>query len=378
MSRIATILTLLIISVVPTLAQDQTPLIAPEIYQRAGEALNGQDYQKAVTDFSLFILLNPTYSEAYYNRGQSFIQLNDLDAALADFTRALELPSPSPEFTAGVYWIRSAILFDRSETDHALADLDQAIILAPDQPEGYFRRGQIYAFQERYEEALEDYNQGIQLAPNASVLYESRGQVQQQLENYEAAIADFSRVLELDPSNAQAYSSRAAAYDQQEQFNAALKDLNAAIQLSSDSLGLYLQRGAVHNRIGNTESAAADYLQWIVNIAPDQTSGIELRAGESQVLQMRQGVFYTMAFEARAGETVTVSAIARAEQAIDPLLVLLDPDQNPLVADDDSGGELNALIENFVIPADGVYLVLLGHAGGGSDGPVRVLLTVNN
>lgn len=378
MRKVAAIIVLMLVSIGTAVAQDQTPLVGPEIYQRAGQAFDAQDYQKAITDFSLFILLNPTFSQAYYDRGRSYVQLNDLDSALADFNRALELPSPSPQFTAGAYWLRSAILVEQNKTDDALADLNQAIIIAPQEAESYFRRGQIFASQERYDQALEDFNQGIQLAPNVPVLYESRGQVQQQLENYDAAIADFSRALELDPNNARLYSERAAVHNQQEQFNSALKDLNAAIQLSADSLGLYLQRGALLNRMGNAESAAADYFHWVMNVASDQTSGLELRAGESLVVQMRQGLIYAMGFEGHAGETISVSATARADQSTDPLLVLLDPDQKPLVANDDSGGELNARIENFVIPADGVYLVVLGHAGGDSDGPVRVLLTVND
>jgi tetratricopeptide (TPR) repeat protein len=378
MRKLAAIIALLMFAAGTTLAQDssQAQVLAPEIYQRAGQAFNSQDYQKAITDYSLFILLNPTFSMAYYDRGQSYIQLNDLDAALADFTRALELPSPSPQFTAGVYWLRSAILFEQSKIEDALADLDQAIVVAPREAEGYFRRGQIYAAQERYEEALEDFNQGITLAPNVPNLYELRGQVHQQLENYDAAVTDFSSAIELDPNNARVYSERAAVREQQGQFDTALKDLNTAIQLQPDSSGLYLQRGALHNKMENLESAAADYFQWVINVATDETSGLRLRPGESQVVQMRQGLIYTLGFEGRAGQTISVSAVARPGRSTDPLLVILDPDQNPLAADDDSGGFFNAVIRDFVLPKDGVYLVVLGHAGGGSDGPVRVLLTV--
>ena len=56
---------------VPALAQtgaQPTPppiaVIAPEAYGRGIDALNADDYDRALIDLSLFILLNPTYTRA--------------------------------------------------------------------------------------------------------------------------------------------------------------------------------------------------------------------------------------------------------------------------------------------------------------------------
>jgi tetratricopeptide (TPR) repeat protein len=373
------VLSILLVSfaVLPMIfAQDQVTVTAPEIYQRAGQEFQAQNYQKAISDYSLFILLNPTFSLAYYNRGMSYIQMNELEAALGDLTRALELPSPSPEFTSQVYRLRSAIYQEQNQTDNALADLDKAIETVPSEAESYLRRGQIYVSQERFPEALEDFNQGIQLAPDTTDLYELRGLVHQQLQNYDAATTDLTHAIELDPKNARLYGERATVYNQQEQFETALKDLNTAITLQPDSNGLYLQRGALHNQIGNQELAAADYLHWILGFAQDEKNNIDLRPGESLVVQMIEGQIYTLSFDGHAGQTINVSASARPEQNTDPLLVIVDPNRNPVAADDDSGGQYNAAIRNFTLKDDGVYLIVLGHAGGGTNGPVRVLLTL--
>ena len=48
----------------------------------------------------------------------------------------------------------------------------------------------------------------------------------------------------------------------------------------------------------------------------------------------------------------------------------------PVAGDDDSGGDLNALIEDYVIPSDGTYTLVVSHAGGNPNGALRVLLAL--
>jgi hypothetical protein len=136
-------------------------------------------------------------------------------------------------------------------------------------------------------------------------------------------------------------------------------------------------RGSVNNELGNQADAVADYLEWIRSLQANLNRGLHLRPGESQVVQMQAGQLYLMSFQALAGQKVTISASARPNENTDPLLLLVDS-SNALAADDDSGGNTDALISDFVIPADGVYGLYVGYGGGGTDGPVRVLLQIAN
>ena len=49
-------------------------------------------------------------------------------------------------------------------------------------------------------------------------------------------------------------------------------------------------------------------------------------------------------------------------------MVLVDATGTPLAGDDDSGGSVNALILNYVLPADGQYSLVVGHSLGGFTG----------
>ena len=49
------------------------------------------DLEGAIADFTKAIELNPEFAAAYNNRGGAKREKNDLDAAIADFTKAIEL-----------------------------------------------------------------------------------------------------------------------------------------------------------------------------------------------------------------------------------------------------------------------------------------------
>jgi tetratricopeptide (TPR) repeat protein len=369
------------------LAQDQQPagdqgggvsiVVGVDIFERAGQAFDAGDFEQAITDYSLFILLNPTFSQAYFQRGVSYTQLNDYDKALADLTSALVLPQPSPDFTVRAYSVRAFIYQELADLDAALKDLNAAVAASPEQSDGYYWRGQFYLEQNQIDGALADFSKVIEYAPDTADAYAYRGAIYLQREDYAAAAADYTRLIELTPDDARVYFQRALAYVGQEQWAKALADLDEAIAIQDNVPELYLQRARVNSELGNTVPSAEDYMEYARLIRTTVNTDLTLRPGESQVVEMESGLLYGMVFEGQAGQTITLTADARAPQTVDPLVILLNEDGDALVADDDGGGDYNARINSFALPADGAYIAVVTHAGGGSDGAVRVLLQID-
>ncbi|MEZ4669751.1 MAG: tetratricopeptide repeat protein [Anaerolineae bacterium] len=386
------ILLAVLLVAVPAYAQDSSAQTQPaqqgggsslvaglDIYQRAAAAFDAQDYKKAITDYSLFILLNPTVGEGYFQRAQSYLQLDNLDEALLDLNRTLELPPASDQAESQAHMLRSGIYIQREQLDAALDDLNIAVEKAPDSPDALYRRARLFLVQQQYEPALKDLDAVVQLAPNFPDAYYFRAVANTQLEHIDLAIEDFTQVIKAAPNDVASYIGRADLYIRQEDYASALGDLDQAIQLDSTIGGWYLLRGMVNNKLGNSATAAADYLEWIRGIRKgDINTSVQLRPNESQVLPMQDGLIYAINFAGRAGDIVNLSATARPGSNVDPLLVIGDQDGNVLVANDDSGDAFDAVITDFKIPADGTYTILLTHAGGGSSGAVRLLLEISN
>jgi hypothetical protein len=81
------------------------------------------------------------------------------------------------------------------------------------------------------------------------------------------------------------------------------------------------------------------------------------------------GAIFT--FEGRAGDAVTITA---ESEDFDAFLTLSDASGSPLTTDDDSAGNLNARIENFVLPADGTYSISVSSFSVGSSGSFTLSL----
>lgn len=378
---------LVIFSAGSVLAQDPSggtiPItIAPGVLSSAADALDAGNVESAITQLSVFILLNPTYAPAYYLRGFAYARLNDADSALADLTQALAFPAPTADFTAEVYRIRSVIYLQQENIPSALADMDKGLEAAPESPDLLLLRGQTLSDAERYDEALVDLSKFIELNPTPSDFltraYFYRGVSNAAVGNLDDAATDFGKVLEMKPDDVFTYLSRADVYVQQENYDAALDDLNQAITLQDNIAELYLRRAVVQNLLGHSAEAADDYLKFVRSGNYEVNTDYELRPGESQVVEMDSNVVYLMGFVAGDGQKVTVTTSTRDGQGTDPLIIIVAADGTLLAADDDSGEDLNAQIADFALPGAGQYLVLLSHGFTSENGSVRVQLQFSN
>jgi len=127
-------------------------------FDRGSQDLNQGNLEQAVSDFTKVIELDPKTHEAYYNRGAAkasiFAKENPLartktfvvgdcpllSEAIGDFTRAIDIAPDKFQY----YLARgSAYIFIR-QTKNAVTDLTRAIELNPGQADIYFNRGLAY------------------------------------------------------------------------------------------------------------------------------------------------------------------------------------------------------------------------------------------
>jgi tetratricopeptide (TPR) repeat protein len=101
---------------------------------RAAAQLHLQQYESAVTDCSVAILLNPVYVKAYVRRSAAYEHTDRTDQALTDAKKALELSTPSPPLNIRQTVARLQKLEDarleklKAETMDKLKDLGNSIL----------------------------------------------------------------------------------------------------------------------------------------------------------------------------------------------------------------------------------------------------------
>ncbi len=354
--------------------------VGPELFDRALTDADNGDLNRALVDTSMFLLLNPTASEAYAIRGQLYQQLGENDLALRDLGYALDYTATSPDSTVSIYLTRANIYVDQNQLDLAMADLNASLDLAPDSASPRLLRARIERYQGDFEAASSDYDTLIEQSPNNSAYYVERGNLNLQQNHQDAALQDFDSAIALNPQEDQAYARRALINSATNNLSDALSDINHAIDINPQLSQYYLMRGAINAQDQNTQGSAEDYFQWIMlNLTEFHEASNTLTSSGTFTVPMDLGQVYGIPFRAVAGQQVSLSARhAPSQNAVDPLLVVLDVNGNPIVADDDSGGNMDALILGYKIPEDGEYTLLVGHAAAGGQGDITVVVDLGD
>jgi tetratricopeptide (TPR) repeat protein len=117
-----------------------------------------------------------TNASAYNNRGFVFENRGDLDSALADYTKAIEINPKNALAYTNRCWRRATV---NRDLPLALADCDAAIRLAPSDPANMNSRGFVYLRLNRLDEAIADYDAALKLNPKVAAALYGRGLAKQ-------------------------------------------------------------------------------------------------------------------------------------------------------------------------------------------------------
>ncbi len=86
------------------------------------------EYDKAISDFTTAIQMEPRDTRVYTNRGLTYRMLKKYDESLRDFNKSINLNPLWPD----TFYGRSLTYYDLGDIQHALEDCDRAISLKPD------------------------------------------------------------------------------------------------------------------------------------------------------------------------------------------------------------------------------------------------------
>src|SRR5437870_10728144 len=254
-----------------------------DLVNRGIEKAKNGDLDGALADFNRAIELNPKDDAPYYNRAQARRLKNDTAGASADYTRAIELGSTNP----AAYNNRGNARAENNDRDDAIADYTRAIELKPDYARAYYNRAVLkkekgdkagakadFKTAEKLdpelaseESAADSKNDRLSPSPAPPASEESdedpieRGIEKAKKGDMDGALADFNRAIELDPKNAAAYYNRASAKMLKQDAAGAIADYTRVIELDPKNVGAYNNRGILKARNNDPDGHAADHTQ---------------------------------------------------------------------------------------------------------------------
>jgi tetratricopeptide (TPR) repeat protein len=200
-----------------------------EAYCKWGIALYNQGHIfEAVTKFKEAVAMNPRYTEAWYNLGMGFeninneIKIKDDDKAkkkiaktqvidaVAAYRQALAITPMNDERSVADSHYRLGVLLRDMELakkggtatpnmKEPMTELEAAVSMFPDFPEARNELGRVYDIIGRYAEAIDQYSKAIQGHAYFAQAYSNRGVAWWHDGNWDNALADCRQAVEIDP-----------------------------------------------------------------------------------------------------------------------------------------------------------------------------------
>jgi len=222
--------------------------------------------QEALADFEKAVVLDPKQSQAFLFIAQlNLLPDGDLKRARETVDKAIEINDDDPLMRAKVFVLRASM---QETPEKKLADLDEAIRLAPGNTVTLRVRGLLLADLGKLDASLEDFEKAIELDPDDATTYEAKAIVLARLKKYDESLAAFEEAKHLNPDSIDPLVRSAYVHSQQEKPEAAMEDLNQALAMDPNNVAVLLLRAGLYQQQGEKDKALAD-ADRAVQLKPD-------------------------------------------------------------------------------------------------------------
>ncbi len=244
---------------------ERTEVYATEKGSAIDYFLNGNnkfklgDLQSAIQDFSKAIELNPFYSEAFNNRGAVKESLGRHIEAIKDYNLAIEI---GPEFS--MFFFNRAISMNKiGNFLGAIQDFNKAIEIDSTNCESFYYRGIVKNVMSNDKGAIEDYSKAINIDPKHVLSFYNRGTSKMKMGDFKGAIKDCTKAIEINPKFSKSFYNRATSKMNLGDYKGAILDYNKAIEIDPIFSEAYNNRAVSKINIGDDRGAIQDCTQAI-------------------------------------------------------------------------------------------------------------------
>ncbi|MBR6490148.1 MAG: tetratricopeptide repeat protein, partial [Muribaculaceae bacterium] len=239
-----------------------------------------KDYEKADSCFKWCVERDSTNARAYMGLAQKCLMQQDSVSALDYVTRSIG----ANKNDAQAYLMRCEIYYNSlKDSEKALADIDEAIKLEPNNAGYYINRSYLRYQLNDIRGTMADLDYAISLDPNNITAHYNRALLLSEVGANNKAIEDYDFVLERDPDNYPAFYNRTMMLINIGQYQQGISGLNALLNKDRDDFVALYQRAMLYIETKQYQLALND-LNSILSKYPKFESGYMLRAQIKQRL----------------------------------------------------------------------------------------------
>jgi len=160
---------------------------------------------EAIAQFQKALEINPNDAEAQNNLGWVLFQKGQVDEAMAQYQKAL---TSNPNYTLANDNLGLALL-RKGQVDEAMVQFQRASVINPNDLDAHNNLGMVLAQKGQVDQAIIQYRKALEINPNSDTVHYNLGLVLFQENLVDEAIAQFQEALRLNPNNNDAQNSLA-------------------------------------------------------------------------------------------------------------------------------------------------------------------------
>jgi tetratricopeptide (TPR) repeat protein len=285
---------LLLMSFVLVAVTDLKAQTAKKYFKTGEDFVEAENYEDAILQFTKAIELESDFEDAYLERAKANEKLAKFEEAAEDYNRLTAIePKESEyfynegrlyfqleEFQESIKPLSAAIDLDKKyhaaiqlrsksyiKLDSfrtAIFDCNLAIELEKKDPENYYNRAVAYDSINNHVQAENDLKQAIEYELAGEMAYVALAEVQIEQEKYDEALASINTAIDKNKGNTNAYYVRSKIHFARKQFPEAINDLSTLLAIDPKNEMAYNQRGNYYQKLSQQQNAINDYTQAIL------------------------------------------------------------------------------------------------------------------
>jgi tetratricopeptide (TPR) repeat protein len=253
-------------------AQDPEAARLDNLVADAQAALDRKDYASAAADYQSYLEKRSDDAAVHFQLGYAFTALGKLDDAKVQYQKAIDL---NPKM-AEAYLNLGLTLLD-SDPDAAIAPLQKAAELLPNQHRPKFALGAAYERSKRPSQALEQYQVAEKLDDQDFDTHLALGRLLLSANRSTEAEPEFRTALNIRPDSAPARFGLAHSLAAQKKNDAAARELQAYLALVPNDRAAQLEQASLLFNAGQLDESLAE-LDRAAAGGPEDLPALKLRA----------------------------------------------------------------------------------------------------
>ena len=238
---------------------------AIELYNQGNTLIQLQRYQEALATYEKAIDIKPDYPQALYGQGKALFQLKKYQESLIAYDQAIQI---QPNYLEA--WTnRGFVLVRLKRYSEAIATVDKALQLKNDDPQIWQLKGDIFIKISQYNDAIKAYEQAINFQADNPELWYKKGLAFQNLKQYEEAITAYKKTVELKPDHESAWYNLGNCLVNLNRYEFALQAYDQAVQYNQNNSAAWLSRSNILMTLRRYPEAIDSFTQ-VIKTNPQQ------------------------------------------------------------------------------------------------------------